>query len=114
LYRLKKTLREWYSRIDGYLQIMGFNESESYQNLYFLFVEVDFLIFMLYVDDLFLTGLRKLIVGCKKHMVVELKMKDIGLMHKFLGLEVWWRPTSRDPKDILNGVLQIDDHTYDQ
>jgi hypothetical protein len=46
---------------------------------------------VLYVDDLFLTGAEKLIVECKVDMAVEFEMKDIGLMHYFLGLEIWQR-----------------------
>ena len=44
---------------------------------------------VLYVDDLFLTGAEELIAGCKADLASEFKMKDIGLMHYFLGLEVW-------------------------
>jgi hypothetical protein len=43
------------------------------------------------VDDLFLTGDEKLIVGCKRELSSEFEMKDLGLMHYFLGLEVWQR-----------------------
>ena len=46
---------------------------------------------MLYVDDLFLTGAERLIEWCKMQLASELKMKDLGLMHYFLGLEVWQR-----------------------
>jgi hypothetical protein len=53
---------------------------------------------LLYVDDLFLTGVEKLITGCKRELALEFKMKDIGLMHYFLGLEVW-----QQPGDILIG-----------
>ena len=41
------------------------------------------------MDDLFLTRNEKQIVECKKKLVVEFEMKDLGLMHYFLGLEVW-------------------------
>jgi hypothetical protein len=44
---------------------------------------------ILYVDDLFLTGSEKLIADCKRDLAVEFEMKDLGLMHYFLGLEVW-------------------------
>jgi len=47
------------------------------------------LILVLYVDDLILTGEKKLIIHCKKDLVAEFDMKDIGLMHYFLALEVW-------------------------
>jgi hypothetical protein len=49
-------------------------------------------ILLLYVDDLFLTGEEKLIAECKKRLAIEFEMKDLGLMHYFLGLEVWQSP----------------------
>jgi hypothetical protein len=49
-------------------------------------------ILLLYVDNLFLTGEEKLIVECKKRLASEFEMKDLGLMHYFLGLEVWQSP----------------------
>ena len=49
------------------------------------------LILVMYVDDLFLTGNEKLIEWCKKKLASEFEMKDLGLMHYFLGLEVWRR-----------------------
>jgi hypothetical protein len=47
------------------------------------------MILLLYVDDLFLTGEEKLITECKKMLASKFEMKDLGLMHYFLGLEVW-------------------------
>ena len=49
------------------------------------------MILVLCVDDLFLTGNEKLIGWCKKKLASEFEMKDLGLMHYFLGLEVWQR-----------------------
>jgi hypothetical protein len=49
-------------------------------------------ILLLYVDDLFLTEEEKLITECKKSLASEFEMKDLGLMHYFLGLEVWQSP----------------------
>ena len=40
------------------------------------------------MDDLFLTGAEKLIEWCKQQLASEFEMKDLGLMHYFLGLEV--------------------------
>jgi hypothetical protein len=91
LYGLKQAPRAWYSRIDSYLQQMGFEKSEADPNLYYILVGEDPLILVLYVDDLFLTGSEKLIEGCKRDLASEFEMKDIGLMHYFLGLEVWQR-----------------------
>jgi hypothetical protein len=46
------------------------------------------IILLLYVDDLFLTGEENLITECKKNLAAKFEMKDLGLMHYFLGLEV--------------------------
>jgi hypothetical protein len=46
-------------------------------------------ILLLYVDDLFLTGEESLITQCKKELTSEFDMKELGLMHYYLGLEVW-------------------------
>lgn len=47
------------------------------------------LILVLYVDDLFLTRSSRLIKDSKRNLEEEFDMKDMGLMHYFLGLEVW-------------------------
>jgi hypothetical protein len=69
---------------------MGFTKCEADPNLYFLLVGFEPLILVLYVDDLILTGAKTLIVGCELDLVLEFEM-DTGLMHYFLGLEVWQR-----------------------
>ena len=46
------------------------------------------MILQLYVDDLFLTRDEELIVETKK-LVTKFETKDLGMMHYFLGLEVW-------------------------
>ena len=47
---------------------------------------------VLHVDDLFLTGADPLIHKCKRELASEFEMKDLGLMHYFLGLKVWQKP----------------------
>ena len=44
---------------------------------------------LLYVDDLFVTGMEGLIVDTKRNLAAMFKMKDLGMMHYFLGMEVW-------------------------
>ena len=56
LYGLKKAPTAWYSRIDSYLQSLGFTKSDSDSNLYYKVFEDHPLILVLNVDDLFLTG----------------------------------------------------------
>jgi hypothetical protein len=92
LYELKQAPRAWYSRIDAYLQQLGFEKSEVDPNLYFIMVGEDPLTLLLYVDDLFITGAERLINSCKESLASEFEMTDIGLMHYFWGLEVWQEP----------------------
>jgi hypothetical protein len=68
---------------------MGFTKNEVDPKLYFILVGFDPLILILYVDDLFLTSAEDLIAGCKADLDIDFEMKYIGLMHYFLGLEVW-------------------------
>ena len=51
------------------------------------------MILLLYVDDLFLTGEEKLVLDSKRKLITEFEMKDLGMMHYFLGLEVWQKPS---------------------
>lgn len=50
------------------------------------------MILPLYVDALFLIGEEKLILESKRNLTAEFKMKDLGMMHYLLGLEVWQKP----------------------
>ena len=49
------------------------------------------IILLLYVDGLFLIGNEKQIANCKKKLAEEFEMKYLGLMHYFIGVEVWHR-----------------------
>jgi hypothetical protein len=91
LYGLKHVLHAWYENIDGYLMSLGFNKSVVDPNLYYNIVGDECLILVLFVDDLFLTGSESLIVECKRVLAYEFEMKDLGIFHYFLGLEVWQR-----------------------
>jgi hypothetical protein len=92
LYGLKQSPRAWYGHIDNLLMSLGFTKSKADSNLYFKVMNDEPVILLLYVDDLFLIGEEKLIIECKKRLSSEFEMKDLGLMHYFLGLEVWHSP----------------------
>ena len=76
------------TQIDNYFTELGFTKSEAYENLYQIVVEGKLFI---YVDGLIFTSDEKLIHSCKEDLARELKMKDMGLLHYFLGLEIWQR-----------------------
>jgi hypothetical protein len=89
LYGLKQAPRAWYARMDSYLTRLGFSKSHADPNLYYKVVNNAPVILLLYVDDIFITGEESLIIQCKKDLASEFDMKDLGLMHYYLGLEVW-------------------------
>jgi hypothetical protein len=70
---------------------LGFSKSVVDPSLYYKIVNGESLILVLYVDDLFLTNTESLIVECKYALASKFEMKDLGMMHYFLGLEVWQR-----------------------
>jgi hypothetical protein len=68
---------------------MVFEKSEADLNLYYIVCGEDTLILIIYVDDFLITRGEELIVDCKRVLASEFEMKYIGLMHYFLGMEVW-------------------------
>jgi hypothetical protein len=88
LYGMKQAPCAWYTQIDNYFTGLGFTKSEADANLYQIVVEGKILIIMLYVDDLILTGDEQMIHSCKEDLAKKFEMKNLGLLHYFLGLEI--------------------------
>ena len=89
MYGLKQTPRTWYRTIDNFLTSLGFTKSKADSNLYYKVNEGNPEILLLYVDDLFVIGEDGLIADTKRKLAVEFEMKDLGMMHYFIGMEVW-------------------------
>ena len=68
---------------------MGFTKSKADSNLYYKVEEGNLVILLLCVDDLFVIGEDGLIADTKRKLAVDFKMKDLGMMNYFLGMEVW-------------------------
>lgn len=68
---------------------MGFTKSEANPNIYYIHFKGEHLILVLYVDNLFLIGCKRIREECKRDLAIEFNMKDLGLMHYFMGLEMW-------------------------
>jgi hypothetical protein len=66
LYELKQVSKTLCSRVYGYLTSLRFTKKDP--NLHFMMVGDDPAVLVLYVDDLFLTGSKKLIVRCKREL----------------------------------------------
>jgi hypothetical protein len=80
-----------YARSGSFLMSMGFDKSKVDSNLYFKVVGGRPVLLLLYGDDLFLTGGEKLIVNSRRKLAAKFEMKDLGMLHYFLGLEIWQR-----------------------
>jgi hypothetical protein len=80
LYGLKQTPRAWYEKMDGFLMSLGFSKSVADPNLYYYIVGDESLILVTYSGSL--------VVGYKQALTSDFEMKDLGMMHYFLGQEV--------------------------
>ena len=88
LYGLKQAPRTWYGRIDSFLSSLGFSKSKADSSLYYKVEDGNLMMLLLYVDDLFVTGMDGLIADMKRNLAAKFEMKDLGMMHYFLGMEV--------------------------
>ena len=71
LYGLKQAPRTWYGRIDNFLSSLGFTKSKADSNLYYKVEYGNPVILLLYVDDMFVTGMDGLIFYTKRKLFVE-------------------------------------------
>ena len=68
---------------------LGFTKSKADSNLYFKVEGGRPVMLLLYVDDLLLTEKVELIKVARRRLATEFKMKDLDMMHYFIGMEVW-------------------------
>ena len=68
----------------------GFKRCKSDSNLYVKNFGDEIFVIVLYVDDLIITGSQLIsIQKLKESLKNEFEMKDLGLLHYFLGLQIW-------------------------
>eukprot|EP00253_Pinus_taeda_P030755 PITA_30755 len=93
LYGLKQAPQAWYAKMDEYLKKVGFQRSESDDTLYVRQQRKYLVILVMYVDDLIITGYHDdHIAQVEKELQAGFKMTDLGLLHYYLGVEVFQRP----------------------
>ncbi|WVZ97098.1 hypothetical protein U9M48_042658 [Paspalum notatum var. saurae] len=94
LYGLKQAPRVWYSRFASFLVTLGFTEAKSDTSLFVYRRGDEIAYLLLYVDDIVLTAssqhlLQRIITSLQQ----EFAMKDLGVLHHFLGVTVEPRPS---------------------
>jgi len=89
LYGLKQASRQWNLKLTKALQATGFTQSAHDYSLFTLHKGEDLVIVLVYVDDLLITGSNtQLITEVKKSLHRQFKLKDLGELKFFLGIEV--------------------------
>ena len=89
LYGLKQSPRAWYTNMDNFLLLLGFERWKSDPNVYLKNIGDSLHVIVLYVDDIFMTGSFIDDIGSiKSSFHSEFSMIDLGLLKQFLGLEI--------------------------
>ncbi|KAE8686785.1 cytochrome c bioproteinsis protein CCS1 [Hibiscus syriacus] len=90
LYGLKQAPRCWYKRFDSFIMCLGYNRLNADPCAYFKRSgDNDFVILLLYVDDILVAGPNKdHIEELKAQLVREFEMKDLGSANKILGMQI--------------------------
>ena len=90
LYGLKQAPRCWYKRFDSFIMSLGYNRLSLHHCAYYKrFEDNDFIILLLYVDDMLVAGSNKdRIQELKARLVREFEMKDLGPANKILGMQI--------------------------
>ena len=89
LYGLKQAPRAWNDMFTSFLFSLGFKAFYTYPSLFVKHDGLHIVVLLLYVDDIILTGDHDdSIQSMIKHLTKEFDMKDLGLLHYFLGLQI--------------------------
>jgi hypothetical protein len=89
LYGLKQASRKWYEKLSNLLVIEGYTQSTSDYSLFTKKFDDHFIAILVYVDDIIVTGTSfSEIDRIKQILDANFKIKDLGKLKYFLGLEV--------------------------
>ncbi|CAJ2632157.1 unnamed protein product [Trifolium pratense] len=89
IYGLKQASRQWYSKLSESLISFGYLQSSSDFSLFTKFNDSSFTALLVYVDDIVLAGNDiSEIKNVKSFLNDRFKIKDLGPLRYFLGLEV--------------------------
>ena len=94
IYGLKQASRAWYTTLKNVLLELGFDNSRADSSLFIYRKDSIIRYFLVYVDDIVITGNNKnFVASIIKQLRDRFSLKDMGLLHFFLGVEVV--PTQR-------------------
>ncbi|KAJ0804413.1 putative RNA-directed DNA polymerase [Helianthus annuus] len=90
LYGLKQAPRQWYKKFESVMGKQGYRKTISDHCVFFQrFGDDDFIILLLYVDDMLIIGKNaERIVQLKKELSKSFSMKDLGPAKQILGIRI--------------------------
>ncbi|XP_019262539.1 PREDICTED: uncharacterized protein LOC109240364 [Nicotiana attenuata] len=93
LYGLKQASRQWFSKLSDALLSRGYIASKNDYSLFTKSSGASLVILVVYVDDILLAGSDIAeMTALKQFLDDQFKIKDLGLVHYFMGLEVSSHP----------------------
>ena len=105
LYGLRESPRDWYECFDEYVMKLGFRKSNVELCLYIHGKDEDMVYLLIYVDDLLICGKDgKKIQRIKKLLSYRFKMKDLGEINEYLGINVNY--------DYIDGKMKLSQEKY--
>ena len=89
LYGLKQAPRQWYKKFDSFMSSHSFTRCQADHCCYFKKIENNFIILLLYVDDMLVAGSNmQEIVNLKLKLSKQFEMKDLGAAKQILGMRI--------------------------
>ena len=105
LYGLKQAPRQWYKKFDGFMHRIGFKRYEADHCCCVKFFDNSYIILLLYVDDMLITGSSiEEINDLKKQLLKQFVMKDLEAAKQILGMRII--------RDKANGTLKLSQSEY--
>ena len=90
LYGLKQAPRQWYKKFESVIGEQGYKKTSSYHCVFVQkFSDKDFIILLLYVDDMLIVGKNtSKIDELKKELCKSFSKKDLGHVKLILGMRI--------------------------
>jgi len=89
LYGLKQASRQWHSKLVDFLKDQGYTQSKNDYSLFLHTSSQHLTIVAVYVDGILITGSNAAAIQLlKTNLHAAFGIKDLGLLHYFLGFEI--------------------------
>ena len=89
LYGLKQAFRQWFAKFTKAVHAVGYVQSKANYSLFNRKCGKSFTTLLIYVDDILITGNdEKAISSLKQFLHTRFRIKDLGDLKFFMGIEV--------------------------